>query len=79
MNEYDMIAFSVLVITLGIVLSVWINRGGARRARHAQSESDNRLLRDDLVRVKDRLAVLERIATDKDARLEQEIERLRSD
>ena len=76
------------IIIVAIVMFASILKsaiGGDRyRKRHrrdeavtAETHAENARLRDELTRVQDRVAVLERIVTDKNRLLEQEFERLR--
>lgn len=86
MNPFEMVVAIVVVVTVGRVLMA---RYGVVRHKHGESYSfrddtaakaENERLRDDLRAMKERLAVLERIATDKEdsgARLDREIEKLR--
>ncbi len=86
MNPFEMVVAIIVVITVGRVLQarygVVRNRHGARYGIRddAAATAENDRLRDELRAMKERLAVLERIATDKEdsgARLDREIEKLR--
>jgi DnaJ-domain-containing protein 1 len=86
MNPFEMVVALVIVITVGRVLMA---RYGVVHTKHgedvrfrgdpaAQAEADR--LREELKVMKERLAVLERLATDNNdsgARLDREIEKLR--
>ncbi|MDR6849170.1 cell shape-determining protein MreC [Sphingomonas sp. BE270] len=86
MNPFEMVVAIIVVITIGRVLQA---RYGVVRTKHgedvhfrddAASQAENQRLRDELRAMKDRLAVLERLATDNNdsgARLDREIEKLR--
>ncbi|MES2057089.1 MAG: hypothetical protein V4564_14245 [Pseudomonadota bacterium] len=87
MNPFEMVVAIVVIVTIGRVLQarygvVRDKRGNRHSLRHDDSatEAENRRLREELTAMKDRLAVLERLATDDNdsgARLDREIEKLR--
>jgi hypothetical protein len=86
MNVYEMVIAIVVVATIGRVLQA---RYGVVRTKQGENvhfrddpaaQAENARLRDELKAMKDRLAVLERLATDNNdsgARLDREIEKLR--
>lgn len=84
MNPFEMVLGIVIVVTIGRVLSA---RYGGFRGRHRNGvmeapayDAEARRLREEVRTLKERIAVLERLATD-DAgprALEREIEALRS-
>ena len=86
MNVFEMIAVVTVVGTIGSILRA---RYGVVRDRHGNdipiradesAQAENQRLREELRAMKDRLAVLERLATDSNdggARLDREIEKLR--
>lgn len=84
MNPFEMVIGIVLIVSIAGVLRA------KYKAEHGIIEdedgNDRRLadpdaarLREEVKTLKDRIAVLERIATDKSNRLEQEIEALRDE
>jgi len=86
MNPFEMVVAIIVVVTLGRVLmaryGVVRSKNGAsysfRDDSAVQAETDR--LKSELKAMKDRLAVLERLATDSNdsgARLDREIEKLR--
>jgi cell shape-determining protein MreC len=86
MNPFEMVVAIIVVITIGRVAMA---RFGVVHSKHDETvtfrddnatRAENERLRDELRGMKERLAVLERLATDNDtssARLDREIERLR--
>ncbi len=69
------IVLIVLIATIGQVLKSFAGRGGKKHKMLADPEVP--LLKAELQRMRERIAVLERIATDKNHPLELEFERLR--
>ncbi|WP_010186119.1 hypothetical protein [Sphingomonas sp. PAMC 26605] len=86
MNPFEMVVAIIVVVTIGRVAMA---RYGVVRSRHGEdlrfrddpaAQAENDRLRDELRAMKERLAVLERLATDSNdsgARLDREIEKLR--
>jgi hypothetical protein len=86
MNPFEMVVAIIIVITVGRVAMA---RFGVVHSKPGENvsfrddtatQAENARLRDELRGMKERLAVLERLATDNDtssARLDREIERLR--
>ncbi|HEY6916507.1 MAG TPA: hypothetical protein VI381_02595 [Allosphingosinicella sp.] len=75
MNPFEMV---VIIVAITAIASIFKARYSSRHNRtDAQSEAESLRLRDEVKMLRDRVAVLERIATDKETSLEREIERLR--
>lgn len=74
MNPFEMVVLIVLIVTIGQVLRARVGRG--KQIRLADDPEAVRM-REEVVKLRDRVAVLERIATEKNHLLEQEFERLR--
>ena len=75
-----MLAIELLVVVIGIVLLAGVLKSGGRRSAgdaDAASEAENMRLRDEVRELKERVKVLERIATDRESTLGREIEELR--
>lgn len=86
MNPFEMVVAIVVIATIGSVLRARYGIGRGRKSddytqrEDVAAQAENQRLRDELRAMKDRLAVLERLATDNDtsgARLDREIEKLR--
>jgi cation transport ATPase len=80
MNPAEMIVLIVLIVTIGKVFS---NRRAGRVSKAGtdiiQADPDSARMREEVKMLKDRIAVLERIATDNSSAtaLDREIEKLR--
>ena len=81
MNQFEMVAFIVLIVMVASVIKTAI---GGRRSRRNRGETalpvdaaENDRLRDEVKSLKERLSVLERITVEKENSLEREIEALR--
>ena len=75
MNQYEMI---VIIVAIVMFASVMRARIGGRHRRQAEAENPEAVrLKEEVKTLRDRIAVLERIATDKESTLERQIERLR--
>jgi uncharacterized protein YlxW (UPF0749 family) len=74
-----MVAFIVLVVTIGSVLRAIFLGRHRRRDRDAlpREDAETARLRDEVKQLKERLQVIERITVEKENSLEREIERLR--
>jgi Tfp pilus assembly protein PilN len=77
MNQYEMVAVIVVAVMLASVLRAKF--GYSRRSGRIapQEQAENLRLREEVKELKERLHVLERIATDKESSLAREIEDLR--
>jgi cbb3-type cytochrome oxidase subunit 3 len=73
--------FDMLVLVVAIVAIAWMfrprRREAAPHANEASAQAENMRLKEEMKALKERVAVLERIATDRGTLLDQEIERLR--
>ena len=75
-----MFAVELLVVVVGIVLLAGVLKSGDRRSAGddgAASEAENYRLREEVKDLKERVKVLERIATDRENTLDRQIEELR--
>lgn len=92
MNPFEMVIGIVLIVTIGRVLSARLGvnprlskRDGKRQGRTLLADSDGvsaaeaDRMKAEITRLNERLAVLERIATDPARRLSDEIESLKRD
>ena len=79
MNQYSMVAFIVLVVMVTSLIrwSITVKHRGEARTE-VQSDTTRRL-EGEVKQLKERLAVLERIAVEKENSLAREIESLRDD
>ncbi|WP_033074593.1 hypothetical protein [Sphingopyxis sp. MWB1] len=82
MNPFEMVIGIVLIVTIGSILRA---KYGVRRDRHGNeytapvNDAETKALQAEIRALKDRIQVLERIATDNNraVSLDEEIERLR--
>jgi hypothetical protein len=80
MNPFEMVVLIVAIVTLGgVIRSKNATRRGKGGARPVEDQLENQLLRSEIKDLKERIAVLERLATDTHsaAALDREIEKLR--
>ncbi|MDT9597556.1 hypothetical protein [Sphingosinicella rhizophila] len=75
MNPFEMVAFIVVAVMVASVFRAKYHNKASKRS--AADDPETQKMRDELQILRDRVAVLERIATDKEIGLEREIERLR--
>lgn len=81
MNPFEMVVLIVAIVTIG---GIFRAKHGIRKDRHGneivvQNDAESRQLRDEIKQLKERIAVLERLATDNNSAvaLDREIEKLR--
>jgi hypothetical protein len=81
MNPFEMVVLivAIVMITTVVKAKVRAENGGGKKGLEAAA-ADNQRLRDEIAALKDRVAVLERLATEETGprALEREIEKLRS-
>ena len=93
MNPFEMVVIIVLIVTVGRFLSIRyghgriLSRRDARRVARGElvlpepagvSAAEAERMKNEIARLHERLAVLERIATDPGKRLSDEIDRLKN-
>lgn len=77
-DPFIMVVLIVLIVTIGNIYRAKLGIGRRRRSEAAiPDERENAQLRDEVKKLKDRIAVLERITVDKENSLERQIEELR--
>ena len=78
MNPFEMVVLIIAIVTIGKVVS---NRRSLNRDRHGHDviphDPDAGRMKDEIRQLKERIAVLERLATDSSSSLDREIEKLR--
>ncbi|MCA3256427.1 MAG: hypothetical protein INF91_12520 [Alphaproteobacteria bacterium] len=77
MNPFEMVVLIVAIVVLGRVITARVRHGGPKADAGLAAENDR--MKREMAQLKDRIATLERIATDAPARLSSEIERLRDE
>ncbi|MFM8498878.1 MAG: hypothetical protein ACKOAN_02560 [Chakrabartia sp.] len=80
MNPFEMVVMIVAIVTLGSIISGKTNgKFGKRYKANMADQIENKQLRSEINDLKDRIAVLERLATDTHsaAALDREIDKLR--
>lgn len=82
MNPFEMVIGIVLIVTIGSIirakLGVSRHRGESAGSRFAQADhAEAERLRDEVKQLKERVAVLERLATDSSSALDREFEKLK--
>ena len=76
MNQYEFVLGIVLIVMVTGLVKHSLKLKAQRKEPQLDAEADR--LRDEVRTLKDRIAVLERIATDKSVMLDREIEELRN-
>jgi hypothetical protein len=74
MNPFEMVAIIVVAVMIATVIKA---RSHGRAARRPEDDLESLRLREEVKALKERLHVLERIATDKENSLAREIDELR--
>ncbi|MBB5687168.1 hypothetical protein [Sphingobium boeckii] len=78
MNPFEMVVLIIAIVTIGKVIS---NRRHMNRDGHGNDviprDPDAGRMKDEIRQLKERIAVLERLATDSTSSLDREIEKLR--
>jgi hypothetical protein len=81
MNPFEFVLGIVFVVTIGSILKARYGVGPHRREtrhdREAPIDGEKEMMRAEMRELKERVAVLERIVTDRRLELSDEIERLR--
>ena len=76
MNPFEMVVLIIAIVTIGKVLSNRRHHGRNGSDVIAQ-DPDAARMKDEIRQLKERIAVLERLATDSTSSLDREIEKLR--
>lgn len=77
MNPFEMVVLIVAIVTIASVFRAKYRTGHRHGDEVAGRDPDAERLRDEVKQLKERIAVLERLATDDTSRLDREIEKLR--
>lgn len=75
MNQYSMVVLIVLIVMIATVMKARYRHGGNLAPR--ADDPDTLRMKEELKILRDRVAVLERIATDRENSLSRQIEELR--
>lgn len=75
MNPFEMVVLIVAIVVLGRVITARVRHGTPKRDESLAAENDR--MKREMAQLKERIATLERIATDAPSRLSHEIESLR--
>ena len=76
-NPFEMVILIVLIVTIGKVLMNRRSRAHEIEDHSPEERLESLRLKDEVRQLKERIHVLERIATDKEDSLSREIDRLR--
>jgi hypothetical protein len=81
MNPFEMVIGIVLIVTVGSIIRARMGGGHRHRGGHfaayQQGDAEADRLRDEVKQLKERVAVLERLATDSSTALDREFEKLK--
>lgn len=77
MNPFEMVVLIVAIVTIASMFKARHVRNRERADDAIMEDIESERLRDEVKALKERVAVLERIATDRSSLLDQEIEGLR--
>jgi len=79
MNPFEMVVLIVAIVTIGRIIAAKNGLRMGKRGWSMENKLENQQLRDEIKDLKERIAVLERLATDTHsaAALDREIEKLR--
>ena len=79
MQVFEMVVLIVLIVTVGRIVRARYESGSSSPLVGTTDSTEARRLREEVTMLKDRIAVLERLATDDTSavRLDREIEKLR--
>jgi hypothetical protein len=80
MNPFEMVIGIVLIVTIGSIIRAKMGGGrhrGERFAGYQQGDAEADRLREEVKQLKERVAVLERLATDSTSALDREFEKLK--
>ena len=76
MNRFEMVVLIVAIVMFaGVIRARYSHRH--RLESDGETDGEKQRLRDEIARLKERLAVIERITIEKESSLEREIEQLR--
>ena len=79
MNPFEMVFGIILIVTVGSIIRAKVGGGRHRGDRYGdrQGHAEADRLRDEVKQLKERVAVLERLATDSSTALDREFEKLK--
>ena len=76
-NPFEMVILIVLIVTIGKIFMSRRSRADSQERVAPEERVETLRLQDEVKQLKERIHVLERIATDKDSTLSREIDSLR--
>lgn len=77
MGPFEMVVAIVFIVTIGSIVRARMTSRSSHGDAAAPPHPDAERMRDEIRQLKERIAVLERLATDGSSSLDREIERLR--